>query len=136
MRRAILLAVLCAAVAASALAIRATDPDHPGSAGAAARPATPSALTQHPGDRTCRQIPLPVPPTRLALVDRRLLVASREARSVGAVEVRGCRWLGTIAVLPSHAKVTPPPPRPGSSTARTAPTRWPPTTTASGLSAS
>jgi hypothetical protein len=113
MRRAILLALACAAVAVSVLAIRATDGDRPGSAGAAAAPATRSASAQHPAGGTCRQIPLPVPPTRLALVDSRLLIASREARSVGAAEVRGCRWLSTIAVLPSHAKVTPPPPQAG-----------------------
>jgi hypothetical protein len=113
MRRAILLALACAAVAASVLTIHATDRDRPGSAGATATPATRSAPAQRPADRTCRQIPLPVPPARLALVDRRLLVASREARSVGVAEVRACRWLGTIAVLPSHAKVSPPPPQRG-----------------------
>lgn len=32
---------------------------------------------------------------------------------MGAAEVRGCRWLGTIAVLPSQAKVSPPPPQAG-----------------------
>jgi hypothetical protein len=113
MRRAILLALACAAVAASVLTIHATDRDRSGSAGATATPATRSAPAQRPADRTCRQIPLPVPPARLALVDRRLLVASREARSVGVAEVRVCRWLGTIAVLPSHAQVAPPPPQPG-----------------------
>jgi hypothetical protein len=113
MRRAILLAVLCAAVAVSVLAIRATDRDRPGSAGAAATPATASAPARQPADRRCRQMPLPAPPARLALVGSRLLIASREARSVGAAEVRACRWLGTIAVLPSHAKVTPPPPQAG-----------------------
>jgi hypothetical protein len=113
MRRGILLVVVCAAVAASVLVIRATDGDRPGSAGAATTPTTVSAPAQQPADGTCRQVPLPVPPTRLALVDRRLLVASREARSVGAAEVRGCRWLGTITVLPSHAQVAPPPPQPG-----------------------
>ena len=56
---------------------------------------------------------MPVPPTRLALVGSRLLIASREARSVSAAEVRACRWLGTIVQLPSHAKVTPPPPQAG-----------------------
>jgi hypothetical protein len=113
MRRAILLALACAAVAASVLAIGTTDRDRPGSAGAAATPATPSAPAQHPADRTCRQIPLPVQPTRLALVDSRLLIASRQAGSVGAAEVRACRWVATIAVLPGHAKVTPPPPQAG-----------------------
>ena len=113
MRRAILLALACAAVAASVLAIRTTDRDRPGSAGAAATPTRPPAPAHHSPDRTCRQIPLPVPPARLALVDRRLLVASSEARSVGAAEVRACRWLGAIAVLPDHAKVTPPPPQAG-----------------------
>ncbi len=113
MRRAILLALACAAVAVSVLAIRTTDRDRPGPARAAATPTTLSAPAQPPGDRTCRQIPVPVPPTRLALVGSRLLVASREARSVSAAEVRACRWLGTIAVLPSHAKVSPPPPQAG-----------------------
>jgi hypothetical protein len=113
MRRTILLGILCAAVAASVLAIRATDRDRPGSAGAAAAPATASAPAQQPADRRCRQIPLPVLPTRLALVGRRLLIASREARSVSAAEVRGCRWLGTIVRLPSRARVSPPPPQAG-----------------------
>jgi hypothetical protein len=113
MRRAILLALVCAAVAVSVLASRATDPHRPGSAGAAATPTTPSAPAQHPADRTCRQIPLPVPPARLAVVGSRLLVASRQARSVGVAEVRACRWLGTVVQLPSHAKVTPPPPQAG-----------------------
>ena len=113
MRRAILLVVLCVAGTAGVLAIRGTDSARPGSAGAAAPPTTPSAPAQHPADRMCRQIPLPVPPARLALVDRRLLVASREARSVGVAEVHACRWLGTIVQLPSHAKVSPPPPQAG-----------------------
>jgi hypothetical protein len=113
MRRAILLALVCAAVAVSVLASRATDPDRPGSAGAAATPTTLSAWAQHPAGGTCRQIPLSVPPARLALVDRRVLVASREARSVGVAEIRACRWLRTIVQLPSHAKVTPPPPQAG-----------------------
>jgi hypothetical protein len=68
MRRAILFVVLCAAVAVSVLAIRATDRDRPGSVGAAATTTTPSAPAQHPVDGTCRQIPLPVPPNRLVLV--------------------------------------------------------------------
>jgi hypothetical protein len=68
MRRAILLVVLCTAVAVSLLAIRATDRDRPGSVGAAATPATRSAPAQHPVDGTCRQIPLPVPPDRRVLV--------------------------------------------------------------------
>lgn len=135
-RRAILLALACAAVAVSIVAIGATDADRPGSAGAAATPATPSAPARHPADQTCRQIPLPVPPTRLALVDSRLLIASREARSVGAAEVRACRWLGTIEVLPGQAKVTPPPPQAGVINGPDRPTRWPPTATASGSWAS
>jgi hypothetical protein len=109
MRRAILVAVVCAAAAASVLAIRAADGDRPRSAGAAAPPATRAAPAQHPADGTCRQIPLPVPPDRLALVGTRLLVASSQARAVGAADLGACRWLGTITVLPSHAKVTPPP---------------------------
>jgi hypothetical protein len=68
MRRAILLAVLCAAVAVSLLVIRAANGDRTRSAGAAATSATRSAPAQHPAERTCRQIPLPVPPDRLALV--------------------------------------------------------------------
>jgi hypothetical protein len=112
-RRAILLAVLCAAVVASVLAIGAADRDRPGSAGVAARPATRSAPAQHPADRTCRQIPLPVPPSRLALAGSRLLVASREARSVGIAGVCSCRWLGTLLWLSSHAKMPPPPSQAG-----------------------
>jgi hypothetical protein len=113
MRRVILPAVVCAAVAVSVLVIRATDRDRPGSAGAAATPTTVSAPARQPADRRCRQIPPPVPPTRLAIVGSRLLIASREARSVGAADAHGCRWLGTLAVLPSHAKVSPPPPQAG-----------------------
>jgi hypothetical protein len=66
----------CAAVAVSLLAIRAADGERPRSAGAAATPATRSAPAQHPAEGTCRQIPLPVPPDRLALVGPHLLVAS------------------------------------------------------------
>jgi hypothetical protein len=113
MTRVILLALACAAVAVSVLAIRATDRDRPSSAGAAATPTTVSAWAQLPAGGTCRQIPLPVPPSRLSLMGSRLLVASREARSVGAAEVSGCRWLGTIVRLPGHARVSPPPPQAG-----------------------
>jgi hypothetical protein len=114
MRRANLLGLACAAVAVSVLASRATDRDRPGSAGAAATPPTLSAWPSirragRVGRSRCRSRP----PARLALVGSRLLIASREARSVGAAEVRGCRWLGTIAVLPSQAKVSPPPPQAG-----------------------
>jgi hypothetical protein len=104
MRRAILLAVLGAAVAVSLLAIRAADGDLPRSAGAAAAPATRSAPAQHPADGTCRQIPLAVPPDRLGLVGTRLLVASSQARAVGAAAVGACRWLGAVVVLPGHAR--------------------------------
>jgi hypothetical protein len=107
MRRAILLAAGCAAVAAGVLAIHTTDGDRPGSAGAPMAPAT------RPAGGTCGQIRLPVPPARLALVGGRLLIASRQARTVGAADVRACRWLGTVARLPSRAKVTPPPPQAG-----------------------
>jgi hypothetical protein len=55
----------------------------------------------------------PAGPARLALVDNRLLIASRQARSVSAADARACRWLGTVVRLPGHAKVTPPPPQAG-----------------------
>jgi hypothetical protein len=135
MRRAILVALACAAVAASVLAIRTTNRDRPGPVGAAATLATRSAPAQDSADRTCRQIPLPVPPTRLALVGSRLLIASRQARSVGAAEVRACRWLGTAVRLPGHAKVTPPPPQAGVINGPDRPMGWSPTATASGSSA-
>jgi hypothetical protein len=113
MRRAIVLAAVCAAVAACVLAIRAADGDRPGSAGAPMTPATRSAPAERPAGGACGRIPLPVPPARLAMVGTRLFVASRQARSVGAADVRACGWLGTVARLPSHAKVTPPPPQAG-----------------------
>ena len=49
----------------------------------------------------------------LALVGTRLLIASSQAGSVEAADVRACRWLATVVRLPNHAKVTPPPPQPG-----------------------
>ena len=136
MRRAILVAVVCAAVAVSVLAIRAADGDRPRSAGAVATPTTRAAPAQHPADGTCRQIPLPVPPDRLALVGTRLLVASSQARAVGAADLGACRWLGTFVRLPGHAKVTPPPSQAGVIDGPDPPPRWPPTATASGSWAS
>jgi hypothetical protein len=113
MRRAILLGLVCAAIAASVIAIRVTDGDHSHSVGASAIPATRSAPAERPVDGVCQRIPLPVPPDRLALVGSRLSIASREARSVGAADLRACRWLGTLVRLPNYAKVTPPPPQAG-----------------------
>ncbi len=113
MRRAALLALVCAGIAVSVLAVRSGEGDRPRPAGAPATPATRSAPAERPADGTCRQIPLPVPPDRLTLVGSRLLIASSQARSVGAADARACRWLGTVVGLPSRAKVTPPPPQAG-----------------------
>jgi hypothetical protein len=113
MRRATLLALVCAGIAVTVLAIRSGAGDRPRSAGTPATPATRRAPIERPAVGRCRQIPLPVPPDRLALVGSRLLIASREDRSVGAADPRACRWLGTVVRLPSGAKVTPPPPQAG-----------------------
>jgi hypothetical protein len=113
MRRAILLALAGAGIVVAVLAISAGERDRPRSAGTPATPATRAAPPERPAAGRCQQIPLPVPPDRLALVGSRLFIASNQARSVEAADVRACRWLGTVVRLPSRAKVTPPPPQPG-----------------------
>jgi hypothetical protein len=113
MRRASLLALVGAGIAVSVLAIRAGEGGRPRSGGVPATPKGRSAPAERPADGTCRQIPLPVPPDHLAAAGGRLLIASREARGVGAADLRACRWLGTVVRLPSRAKVTPPPPQAG-----------------------
>ena len=113
MRRTLLVALVCAALAVSFLVVRAGDADRRRAAGTPATPASRSAPAERPADGTCRQLPLPVPPDRLALVGTRLLVASDQARGVGIVDTRACRWLGMAVRLPSRATVTPPPPQAG-----------------------
>jgi len=113
MRRATLLALVGAGIAVTVLAIGSRDGDRPRSAGAPVTPGRRAAPAGPSADGRCRQIPLPVPPDRLALAGRRLFVASSMARSVGVADVRACRWLGTVVRLPSRAKVTPPPPQAG-----------------------
>jgi hypothetical protein len=113
MRRAILLGLAGAGIVVAVLAIVAGERDRPHSAGAPATPGRPATPAERPAAGRCRQIPLPVPPDRLALVGSHLLIASSQAGSVEAADVRACRWLATVVRLPNHAKVTPPPPQPG-----------------------
>jgi hypothetical protein len=113
MRRAIPLALAGAGIVVTVLAIGAGERNRPRSTGAPATPGRRAAPAERPAAGRCQQIPLPVPPDRLALVGSRLLVASNQARSVEAADVHACRWLGTVVRLPSRAKVTPPPPQPG-----------------------
>jgi hypothetical protein len=113
MRRAILLGLAGVGIVVAVLAIVAGEPDHPRSAGVPATPGSRAAPAERSATGRCRQIPLPVAPDRLVLVGSRLLIASSQARSVEAADVRACRWLATLVRLPNHAKVTPPPPPPG-----------------------
>jgi hypothetical protein len=113
MRRAILLGLAGVGIVVAVLAIVAGEPDHPRSAGVPATPGSRAAPAERSATGRCRQIPLPVAPDRLVLVGSRLLIASSQARSVEAADVRACRWLATLVRLPNHAKVTPPPPQPG-----------------------
>jgi hypothetical protein len=63
------------------------------STGALATPVTDPGPIERPADGMCRQILLPVPPNRLALVGGRLLIASRQARSVGvAMRTPAAGW--------------------------------------------
>jgi hypothetical protein len=98
MRRAILLGLAGAGIVVAVMAIVAGERDHPHSAGAPGRPATPA---ERPAAGRYRQIPLPVPPDRLALVGSHLLIASSQAGSVEAAAVRACRWLATVVRLPN-----------------------------------
>jgi hypothetical protein len=136
MRRAILLVLAGAGIVVAVLAIVAGERDRPHSAGAPATPGRPATPAERSAAGRCRQIPLPVPPDRLALVGSHLLIASSQAGSVEAADVRACRWLATVARLPNHAKVTPPPPQPGVIQGPTGRTPWRPTATACGSPAS
>jgi hypothetical protein len=85
MRRAILLALAGAGIVVTVLAVGAGERDRPRSTVAPATPGRRAAPAARPAAGKCQQIPLPVPPDRLALVASRLLIASNQARSVEGV---------------------------------------------------